>query len=102
MICVTADTRLILLLVDEASGSPLAANMERLMTGKLIRKNASHEPATLSDSDIVSSTKSTGATMSSNELRDAELTVVTGGRLKIPGGGFPIGQVYVPGGAKTR
>jgi hypothetical protein len=29
VICVTVDTRLILLLVDEASGSPLAANMER-------------------------------------------------------------------------
>jgi hypothetical protein len=76
------------------------------MTGKLIRKNASHEPATLSDSDIVSSTKSTGATMSSNELRDAELTVVTGGRVNIPiahpGGTFPIGQIYKPTTIKTR
>jgi hypothetical protein len=70
------------------------------MTGKLIRKNASHEPATLSDSDIVSSTKSTGATMSSNELRDAELTVVTGGR--IPGGTFPLGRIYVPTTIKTH
>jgi hypothetical protein len=32
--------------------------------------------------------------MSSNELRDAELTVVTGG--KIPGGTFPLGRIYVP------
>jgi hypothetical protein len=68
--------------------------MERLMTGKLIRKNASHEPATLSDSDIVSSTRFTGASIRSNELRDADLTVVTGGSK--PGGGFPIGQIYRP------
>ena len=69
------------------------------MTGKLIRKNASHEPATLSDSDIVSSTKSTGNDVL-NELRDAELTVVTGG--KIPGGTFPLGQIYKPTTIKTR
>jgi len=62
------------------------------MTGKLTRKNASHEPAMLSDSDIVSSTRSTGASIPSNDLRDVDLTVVTGGR----GGGFPLGQVYIP------
>jgi hypothetical protein len=71
------------------------------MTGKLTT-NASDEPATLSDSDIVSNTKSTGALISS--LRDADLDVVTGGWLacagwyaKIPGGGFPIGRIYRPG-----
>jgi hypothetical protein len=71
------------------------------MSGKLIRKNGSHEPAMLSDSDIVSNTKSHGASPHSNELRDADLTVVTGGN--IHGGGFPIGVIYRPGPlVKTR
>ena len=69
------------------------------MTGKLTCQNGSHEPATLSDSDIVSSARSTGASI--RELRDAELTVVTGGRINtpithVPGGGFPLGRIYVP------
>ena len=49
--------------------------MEKLMTKT--RKNDSHEPAILSDSDIVSNAKSTGASVGS--LRDAELTGVSGG-----------------------
>lgn len=61
------------------------------MTGKLT-KDASNEPAMLSDSDIVSNTKSTGASICSNKLRDADLDVVTGGA----GGNFPLGRIYVP------
>ncbi len=63
------------------------------MTGKLTCQNGSHEPATLSDSDIVSSARSTGASI--RELRDADLSVVTGAR-GVPGGGFPLGRIYVP------
>jgi hypothetical protein len=66
------------------------------MTGKLT-KNGSLEPATLSDSDM--NTKSTGASICSKELRDADLNVVSGGR--VPGGTFPIGRIYKPGGIKT-
>jgi hypothetical protein len=64
------------------------------MTGKLTCQNGSQEQAILSDSDMVSSTKSTGASNRSNELRDADLDVVTGGT--VPKGGFPIGQIYRP------
>jgi hypothetical protein len=60
------------------------------------RKNSLHEPAMLSDSDIVSNTKSTGASIRSNELRDADLTVVTGGMF-----GFPLGVIYRPGTSGT-
>ena len=62
------------------------------MTRKLTCQNGSHELAMLSDSDIVSNTKTTGASI--RELRDAELTVVSGA--KIPGGTFPLGRIYVP------
>jgi hypothetical protein len=73
--------------------------MEKIMTRT--RKNSLHEPAMLSDSDIVSNTKSTGASICSNGIRDADLTVVTGGN--IHGGGFPIGVIYRPGPlVKTR
>jgi hypothetical protein len=79
--------------------SALAYHMEKLMTKT--RKEGSHEPATLSDLDIVSNTKSTRASTCSNELRNADLDIVTGGRVntpiaKIPGGTFPLGRVYVP------
>jgi len=64
------------------------------MTGKLNRKNGSREPTVLSDSDIMSNTECYGT--STYELRDADLTVVTGGWIRLPGSGFPIGQVYKP------
>jgi hypothetical protein len=73
--------------------------LEKLMTKT--RKSGSHEPAMLSDSDIVSNRKSTGA--SGGSLSDAELTAVSGGRIVTPttphtppGGGFPIGVIYKP------
>jgi hypothetical protein len=72
------------------------------MAAKLTGKNGSHEPTTLSDSDIVSSTRSTRVSIRSNELPDADLTVVTGGNKSIPGGGFPLGTVYRPGSIHTR
>jgi hypothetical protein len=59
------------------------------MAEKLSPQNGSHEPATLSDSDIISSTTSTRA------LRDADLSAVTGGATA-SGGGFPLGRIYVP------
>jgi hypothetical protein len=63
------------------------------------RKDGSHEPAMLSDSDIVSNTKSTGASVRS--LSDAELPAVSGGWAyygwpAAGGGGFPIGRIYKP------
>jgi hypothetical protein len=65
------------------------------MTGKLNRENGSHELAMLSDSDIASNTQSHRASI--DELRDADLTVVTGGWIPhFPGGGFPIGRIYKP------
>jgi hypothetical protein len=70
------------------------------MTGTLTCQNGSHEPAMLSDSDIVSNAKSTGA--SAPSLSDAELTAVSGGwfywpwQTHTPGGGFPIGRIYKP------
>jgi len=63
------------------------------MTGQLTCQNRSHEPATLSDSDIVSSTRSTGASI--RALRDADLSVVTGAG-RVPGGTFPLGRIYKP------
>jgi hypothetical protein len=65
------------------------------------RKEGSHEPATLSDSDIVSNTKYTGASVRS--LSDAELTAVAGGwwyygmpDTESRNDGFPIGRIYKP------
>ena len=70
------------------------------MTGKPTCLNGSREPAMLSDSDIVTNTKSTGASI--RELQNADLNVVTGGTFvenhhrPPPGGGFPIGVIYRP------
>jgi hypothetical protein len=101
VIDVTANTPLLLYSRMKRADSPSLRTKERFMTGKLT-KNASREPATLSDSDIVSNTKSTGASICSNGVRDADLTVVTGGS-KVSGGGFPIGVIYRPGpDIKTR
>ena len=44
------------------------------MTTKLISSHGSHEPATLSEADIVSNTRSAGATLCSNGLRAAAMT----------------------------
>jgi hypothetical protein len=59
------------------------------------KQDGSCEPAMLSDADIVSNTKSTGASTRSNELRDADLTVVTGGNR--PRGSLGgLGVIYFP------
>lgn len=73
--------------------------LEKLMTNT--RKCGSHEPAMLSDSDIVSNTKSTAA--SGGSLSDAALTAVSGGwwyygmpDSESRNDGFPIGRIYKP------
>ena len=66
------------------------------MNGAAIMTTAINTAATmLSDADIVSNTKSTGASTRSNELRDADLTVVTGGNR--PRGSLGgLGVIYFP------